>query len=41
MATKELTIKGLRSGTRIYGRIKAIGTKGQEASSEILSKIVQ
>lgn len=39
--TKELTIKGLRSGTRIYGRIKAIGTKGQEASSEILSRIVQ
>lgn len=41
MATRELTIKGLRSGTRIYGRIKAIGTKGQEATSEILSKIVQ
>lgn len=41
MATRELTIKGLRSGIRIYGRIKAIGTKGQEASSEILSKIVQ
>ncbi len=40
-STKELTIKGLRSGTRIYGRIKAIGTKGQEASSEILSRIVQ
>ena len=40
-STRELTIKGLRSGTRIYGRIKAIGTKGQEASSEILSKIVQ
>jgi hypothetical protein len=39
--TKELTVKGLRSGTRIYGRIKAIGTKGQEASSEILSRIVQ
>jgi len=40
-STRELTIKGLRSGTRIYGRIKAIGTKGQEASSEILSRIVQ
>lgn len=40
-STRELTIKGLRSGTRIYGRIKAIGTKGQEAASEILSKIVQ
>lgn len=40
-STKELTIRGLRSGTRIYGRIKAIGTKGQEASSEILSRIVQ
>ncbi len=40
-STRELTIKGLRSGTRIYGRIKAIGTKGQEASSEILTRIVQ
>lgn len=39
--TREITIKGLRSGTRIYGRIRAIGTKGQEATSEIISKLVQ
>ena len=39
--TKKITIKGLRSGTRIYGRIRAIGTKGKETTSVILSRIVQ
>ena len=39
--TREITIKNLRSNTRIYGRIRAIGTKGQEASTEVLSRLVQ
>lgn len=39
--TREITIKGLRSNSRIYGRVKAIGTKGQEASTEVMSRIVQ
>lgn len=40
-STREQTIKGLRSGIRIYGRIKAIGRKGQEVNSDILSRVVQ
>lgn len=39
--SKDLTVKGLRSGIRIHGRIKAVGTKGQEACSEIQSRLVQ
>lgn len=41
ITTRETTVKGLRSGVRIYGRIKAIGRKGQEANSDILSRVVQ
>ena len=40
-STREFTIRGLRSGIRVYGRIKAIGRRGQEANSDILSRIVQ
>ena len=40
-SSRELTVRGLRSGARIYGRIKAIGRKGQEANSEVLSRLVQ
>nr|MBC7612277.1 hypothetical protein [Pseudopedobacter sp.] len=40
-STRELTIRGLRSGIRVYGRIKAIGRRGQEANSDILSRVVQ
>ncbi|MNK58855.1 hypothetical protein D3C87_779530 [compost metagenome] len=40
-SSRELTLKGLRSGARIYGRIKAIGRRGQEANSEVLSRLVQ
>ncbi|RZL43709.1 MAG: hypothetical protein EOP00_22355 [Pedobacter sp.] len=40
-STRELTLKGLRSGARIYGRIKAVGRRGQEANSEVLSRLVQ
>ena len=40
-SSREFTIKGLRTGIRIYGRIKAVGTKGQTANSEILSRLVQ
>jgi len=39
--TREITIKGLRSNSRIYGRVKAIGTKGQEVSTEVMSRLVQ
>jgi hypothetical protein len=39
--TRVTTVKGLRSGIRVYGRIKAIGRKGQEASSDVLSRVVQ
>ncbi len=37
----EYTFKGLRSGTRIYGRIKIVGRKDQQANSEVLSRMVQ
>lgn len=40
-STREFTIKGLRSGLRIYGRMKAVGRKGQTANSDILSRLVQ
>ncbi len=40
-SSRELTIRGLRSNVRIYGRIKAVGRKGQEANSEVLSRLVQ
>ncbi len=40
-SSRELTLKGLRSGSRIYGRIKAVGRRGQEANSEVLSRLVQ
>lgn len=39
--TRETTLRGLRSGIRVYGRIKAIGRKGQEANSDVLSRVVQ
>ncbi|MEO5912258.1 MAG: hypothetical protein ABIP95_15325 [Pelobium sp.] len=39
--SRETTLKGLRSGVRIYGRMKAIGHKGQEVNSDVLSRIVQ
>lgn len=39
--TRATTVKGLRSGIRVYGRIKAIGRRGQEASSDVLSRVVQ
>jgi hypothetical protein len=40
-STREFTLKGLRSGVKVFGRIKAIGRKGQEANSDILSRVVQ
>lgn len=40
-SSREFTLKGLRSGARIYGRIKAVGRRGQEANSEVLSRLVQ
>ena len=40
-STREYTLKGLRSGLRIYGRMKAVGRKGQTANSEVLSRLVQ
>jgi hypothetical protein len=40
-STREFTVKGLRSGIKVFGRIKAIGRKGQEANSDILSRVVQ
>lgn len=39
--SREITVRGLRSGMRVYGRIKAIGRKGQQANSEVLSRLVQ
>ena len=39
--TRETTLRGLHSGSRVYGRIKAIGRKGQEANSDVLSRVVQ
>ncbi len=38
---REITVRGLRSGVRVYGRIKAIGRKNQEANSDVLSRVVQ
>ena len=40
-SSRELMVRGLRSGIRVYGRIKAIGRKGQEANTDVLSRIVQ
>jgi hypothetical protein len=40
-STRELTVRGLRSGVRIYGRMKAVGRKGQEANSDQSSRVVQ
>ncbi|MFN0254115.1 fibronectin type III domain-containing protein [Pedobacter ureilyticus] len=40
-SSREFTLRGLRSGARIYARIKAIGRRGQEANSEVLSRLVQ
>ena len=40
-STREFTFKNLRSGIRVFGRIKAVGRKGQEANSDVLSRIVQ
>lgn len=40
-STRELTVRGLRSGVRIYGRVKAVGRKGQQINSEVLSRVVQ
>ena len=40
-STREFTIRGLKSGLRVYGRIKAVGRRGQEANSDILSRVVQ
>jgi len=40
-STRELTVRGLHSGIRIYGRMKAVGRKGQEANSDQSSRVVQ
>jgi hypothetical protein len=37
----QLTFKGLKSGVRLYGRITAVGRKGQMADSDIISRMVQ
>ena len=39
--TVSYTFSGLPSGTRVYGRVAAIGRKDQLAYSDILSRIVQ
>jgi hypothetical protein len=38
---RQYTFRGLRSGIRLYGRITAVGRKGQQADSDILSRLVQ
>ncbi len=40
-SSRECVVKGLRSGIRIYGRVTANGRRGQAASSEVLSRLVQ
>lgn len=40
-SNRQMTVRGLRSGVRVYGRIKAIGRKGQEANTGVLSRVVQ
>lgn len=37
----QFTFKGLKSGVRLYGRITAVGRKGQMADSDIISRMVQ
>lgn len=38
---RSYTFRNLNSGSRIFCRIRAIGRKGQEISSEVLSRVVQ
>jgi hypothetical protein len=38
---REFTFTNLPQGKRIYGRVTAIGTRGQETTSNILSRVVQ
>jgi hypothetical protein len=40
-ASRTHVFTGLRSGVRIYGRTAAIGRKGQEAYTAILTRVVQ
>jgi hypothetical protein len=40
-SSREVVVRGLRGNVRIYSRVRAVGTKGQEANSEILSRVVQ
>ncbi|MFA6277316.1 MAG: hypothetical protein WC622_11235 [Pedobacter sp.] len=40
-SSRQFTFKGLKSGTRLYGRITAVGRKEQMADSDIISRVVQ
>jgi hypothetical protein len=40
-SSREHVFTGLRSGIRIYGRTAAIGRKGQEAYTPVMSRVVQ
>lgn len=39
--SREHTFTGVRSGVRVYGRVAAIGRKGQQAYSTVLTRVVQ
>ncbi|MGY3053697.1 hypothetical protein ACVWYG_001898 [Pedobacter sp. UYEF25] len=40
-STREYTFGNMASGKRIYGRVVAIGTRGQEGTTNVLSRMVQ
>ncbi|WP_216847263.1 hypothetical protein [Pedobacter boryungensis] len=40
-SSRQFTFVGLKSGARIYGRITAVGRRGQKAESDIISRVVQ
>ncbi|MFA6276377.1 MAG: fibronectin type III domain-containing protein [Pedobacter sp.] len=40
-STREYTFTNLPSGKRIYGRVVAIGTRGQEGTTNVLTRMVQ
>lgn len=40
-SSRQFTFKSLQSGIRLYGRITAVGRKGRQADSDILSRVVQ
>lgn len=40
-STREYTFGNMTSGKRIYGRVVAIGTRGQEVTTNVLTRMVQ